>query len=285
MLKIEISGLDSVRKQLDALTGRQFKEAAAKTLNQVAGRVAKEVRAEMTRVFDKPTRYTLQSVQWRPATADRLSMDVAPTYFGGKGIDPQQFLRAQADGGPRRDKRAEVALRRVGILPAGMQMVVPRTPFKGSTDVHGNLKGSFIVQLLSYFQAFGEQGYSANMKQKRKDKIADRRAYSSLRNQHTYRAVMGHVFFVVNHSGQMKGVHDWKYRTGHLEPGIWARSSHHGSTGVYRIWPVVIFTKAGNYQKRLDLEAVGRRVQPQELFNKWLRGHIRDAAKEAGVTK
>ncbi len=281
-IKVDVSGLDAVKKQLGALSGPQFKAAAAKTLNMVAGRVAKEVKAEMGRVFDRPTEYAMRSVQWKAATADSLSVTVAPTYFGGKGIDPQKFLLAQAEGGNRRDKRAEVAFKRVGILPSGMQMVIPKRPFEGSADKYGNLKGSFIVQLISYFQAFGEQGYRANMTQKRKDKIADRRAYSSLYNKQTYRGVMGHEFFVVNRNGQMRGVHDRTMRTSHLQPGIWARSSRHGSTGVYGIWPVVIFAKAGSYSRRLDVDAIARRVNADELFAKWLRGSVRDAARASG---
>lgn len=283
-IKIDVSGLEKVKKQLATLSGQQFNQAMAETLNMVGGRLRKETVAEMNRVFDRPTRYTLQSVRaTHLATAQNLNTTIAPTYMGGKGIDPQKFLRAQAEGGPRRDKRAEVAFRRVGILPSGMQMVIPDTPFKGSADAYGNLKGSFIVQLISYFQAFGEQGYRANMTQKRKDKIADRRSYSSLYNKQTYRGVMGHEFFVVNRNGQMVGVHDRMVRTAHLEPGIWARSSRHGSTGIYGIWPVVVFTKSGNYKKRLDMDAIVQRVQPQEQFTKWLRGRIRDAAREVGA--
>ena len=45
--------------------------------------------------------------------------------MGGKGIDPQQILRAQEVGGRRHDKRSEKALRRVGILPNGYQTAIP----------------------------------------------------------------------------------------------------------------------------------------------------------------
>lgn len=283
MLKIEIHGLESVRKQLQALSGTQFEAAAAKTLNMVAGRVAKEMKAEMGRVFDKPTRYTLQSVQWKPAKVGQLGIEIAPTYFGGKGIDPQQFLKAEAFGGRRNDKRAEVALRRVRILPNGMQMVIPKTPFPGSVDAYGNLKGSFIVHLISYFQAFGEQGYRANMTQRRKDKLADRSAYSSLYNKRQYTGARGVEYFVVNNSGQMAGVSDMAHRTGHLQPGIWAKSGRHGATGIHRLWPVVIFAKTGTYKPRLSMERILRQSQAQELFTKWLRGNIKDAARQAGA--
>src|SRR3989475_8123860 len=129
-----------------------------------AGRVKNSMRSEMQNVFDRPTGYVLQSVQVvKKATAGDLNALVAPTYMGGKGVDPQQILAAQEDGGRRRDKRSEKALRTAGILPIGYQTAIPATPYPGSDDGRGNLKGSTLVQLIAYFQAFGEQGYRANM--------------------------------------------------------------------------------------------------------------------------
>lgn len=65
--------------------------------------------------------YILKSVYVRKATPERLSVEIEPTYFGGKGVDPQKILQAQEFGGARRDKRSEAALRRIGILPSGYQ--------------------------------------------------------------------------------------------------------------------------------------------------------------------
>lgn len=283
-ITIKVTGLEKVQKQLAALSGQQFKTALATSLNQAAGRVAKEMKADMARVFDRPTAYTLRSVKRNDATYQDLNVTIAPTYMGGKGIDPQKYLKAQVDGGYRRDKRAEVLLRRARILPDGMQMVIPRNPLPGSTDAYGNLKGGFIVQVISYFQAFDEMGFKANMTEARKKKIANKQQYSSLYNKQTYKSAMGYQLFVVNRNGQMKGVHDAKVRTSHLAPGIWARSGRHGATGIHRIWPVVMFTRSGFYTRRLDMEAIVRRVNPGELVNKWVRGHIRDAARQAGAS-
>ena len=104
------------------------------------------------------------------AKPDKLSVTIEPAYMGGKGIDPQKILNAQAWGGRRHDKRSEVALRRAGILPTGYQTAIPDDarggPYPGSDDGRGNLRGAFLVQLISYFRAFGEQGYKANMSAK-----------------------------------------------------------------------------------------------------------------------
>jgi hypothetical protein len=66
-------------------------------------------------------------------------------------VDPQKVPdRAGAGVRARRDKRSEVLLRRVGLLPGGYQStVIPKNPFPGSFDQYGNLKGSFLVQLIS----------------------------------------------------------------------------------------------------------------------------------------
>lgn len=107
----------------------------------------------------------------RKATPERLSVEIEPTYFGGKGVDPQKILQAQEFGGARRDKRSEAALRRIGILPSGYQTAIPETPYPGSDDGRGNIRGGFLVKLLSYFQAMGEQGYKANMTDRRKARL------------------------------------------------------------------------------------------------------------------
>ena len=256
-IKLDVQGLEKVKKELGALASGQFRNAVARTLNMVGGRVAKNLRAEMESAFDRPTPYTLRSIRTNVATAQQLDVTIAPTYMGGKGIDPQKFLKAQADGGRRRDKRAESAFRKAGILPGGYQLVIPKDPYPGSDDGRGNLRGPFIAQLISYFQAFSEQGYKANMKDKRIKKLANRG-----RTQDGYKTINGVVYFVSY--GRLRGTH--------LAPGIWAKSGIHGSN----VKPVAMFTRAGTYQRRLDLEKVVQQTDVSGLFNKWLRGNLRD---------
>ena len=167
-LDLKLDGLDSVRESLGKLSGKQARTAYAAALNDAGFQVRRVMRNEIRSVFDRPTPYVANSVYVRKATAERMSVAIEPTYYGGKGIDPQQILQAQEFGGTRRDKRSEVALRRAGILPSGFQTAIPRIPYPGSDDGRGNLRGSFIVQLLSYFQTFGEQGYRANMTARRR---------------------------------------------------------------------------------------------------------------------
>lgn len=266
---VDPKALKSVRDVMRRLSDGQLRAATAKAMNDTGFQLRKAMRNEMQRQFDRPTPYIVNSVLVKQAKPERLEAEVLPTYLGGKGIDPQKILAAQADGGPRSDKRSERALRRVGILPAGYQTAIPSTPFPGSDDGRGNIKGSFLVTLISYFQAFGEVGYRANMTARRKAKLADRTVYTSLETRQQRRLIRGVEFFVS--FGKLRSG-----KTNHLAPGIWARS---GTEGV-KVQPVLMFVRSGVYRPRLDMDRVSREADAQNYFNRRLRYRIR---QEAGI--
>jgi hypothetical protein len=263
VIQINVKDLDKVKRELAELSSGRLRQAVATTLNQVAGRVGRSMRQEMVRAFDRPTPYTLRSVRVDPASTDRLAVSVRPTYLGGKGVDPQQFLRAQAQGGMRKLKRSERALQRVGVLPAGYYTAIPKLPFPGSDDGRGNLRGPFLVQLLSYFQAFGEQGYRANMTDKRKARLANRGLSAA-----GYKQIGGVEYFASY--GRLRT--SARGQASPLAPGIWAKSG----TGGAVVRPVLMFVRAPRYSVRLDLAKVARQTNPSALFSRWLRGNIRD---------
>lgn len=264
-ITLKIEGLETVKKQLAALSSTQTTQACAKAINDTAFQVRRAMQAEITRVFDRPTPYILRSPKFTSATPENLtsvvSPTVSPTYYGGKGIDPQKILKAQADGGRRRDKRSEVALRRVGILPNGYQTAAPTNPYPGTVDAYGNIKGSTITQLISYFQAFGEQGYRAN---------ASARTIKNLATKGT-KTQAARRYFVAY--GKLRGG-----KTGGFAPGIWAAS---GPGGV-DVRPVLMFVKAGKYQKRLDMERVAQAADAENYLSKRLRYRIRQAYEAMG---
>jgi hypothetical protein len=255
-ISLKIEGLDTVRKLMDKLSGSQLTQAMAKGVNDAAYEVRRKMQAEMASVFDRPTPYILRSVQVKQATSENLAATIEPTYYGGKGIDPQQILRAQEAGGTRHDKRSEVALRRAGILPNGYQTSIPDKPLAGSDDGRGNLRGPFIVQLISYFQAFGEQGYRSNMTTKRK---------ASLQKGNAKKA--GVRYFVAY--GKMRGG-----KTGHFAPGIWAVV---GVTGA-DVRPVLMFVRKAQYKPRLSMEGIAQQADAENYLAKRLRYRIRQAA-------
>lgn len=255
-VSIKIENLGAVREVLGRLSGEQARAAYAKAVNDTAFQVRRAMQEEMRSVFDRPTPYVLRSPYVSMATADQLTARIEPRYMGGKGVDPQKILQAQEFGGARRDKRSEAALRRAGILPAGYQTAIPETPYPGSDDGRGNLRGPFLVQLITYFQASGEQGYKANMTDKRKRAI----------HRGTAR-VAGRRYFVAY--GRLRSG-----KTSHLAPGIWAASG----TGGVDVRPVLMFVRAGEYQPRMSMERVAQAVGMQAYLDKRLRYRIREAA-------
>lgn len=266
-LDARVIGQAEMLRQLHGMTGQEAARAYAKALNDVGFEVRRAMQAEMREVFDRPTDYILRSARVKMATADRLSVTIEPAYMGGKGVDPQKILNAQSWGGRRSDKRSEVALRRAGILPTGLQTAIPTSPYPGSDDGRGNLKGSFLVQIISYFQAFGEQGYRANMTDKRKRSI----------HKGTKRAA-GRRYFVsygaMRAGARLTAKGDPDERMQHLAPGIWAASG----TGGVDVRPVILFVKQGNYQPRLEMDKVAKRADAESYLARRIRFRIREAA-------
>jgi hypothetical protein len=256
-ITLKTTGIEKVQKELASLTGPQARDAYARAINDTAYQVRRAMQAEFRTVFDRPTNYIIGSVRVKQATPDNLSATIEPTYYGGKGVDPQKILAAQGDGGTRRDKRSESALRRAGILPNGYQTAIPDRPYPGSDDGRGNLKGSFLVQLLSYFQAFGEQGYRANATDRRKANIHKGTAKTA-----------GRRYFVAY--GRLRG----DEKSGHLAPGIWAASGTHSVD----VRPVLMFTKAGTYRPRINTERIAKQANATEYLARRMRYRIRLAA-------
>lgn len=214
----------------------------AKALNDTGFAVRAAEQELLGQVFDRVTPYISKSVLVDQATPERLEASVAAQYLGGKGVDPDRILAPHIDGGPRGDKAAERALQRAGILPQGYQIV----PGAGAPlDAFGNLQRGFVVKILSWFQAFGQQGYSANMTaatRKRRERLG--------RTASGYRTIQGASYFVAH--GKLRG----NARDGHLAAGIYTKTGIHGSD----IKPVLLFVRRGQYSRTLDWGGVAERV-------------------------
>lgn len=265
MYSIEVQGLSAVRQRVRDLP-RQFRFAGAGALNEVAFIAARQaVPAEMAQVFDRPRPFTLRAPWYKQAAPDRLSAavgvskDSKPGYSleqltakGGKQNDPAETLRAEVFGGPRALKKSERLFQRVGVLPQGYAMVPAKWLVDSAAgDGYGGIKAGFIVRLLSYLQAFGEQGFKANMKAK-----GIRRLAKFGKTESGFKRVGGVQYFVSY--GRLRSLNADSDAQQHLKPGIWQRSGTHGSD----VKPVFLFTKMPSYAKRLRLgEVISRTVQ------------------------
>lgn len=272
-LSAEIRNQKELTDLLGKLAGGELRKAYALALNDTGFMVRGKQVAALNGSFDRVTPFVGRSPKVFKATAEKLAVSIAPTLHtdrsafvrGGKvGVDPQDVLQAQEFGGRRRDKRSEVILRRAGILPSGMQTAIPKTPYPGSDDGRGNLRGPFLVQLISYLQAFGEQGYRANMTDKRRARLRNQQGIGSIAAKKVYKTTLGRRYFVSY----------GRVRSQHLPPGIWAASGTHDVD----VKPVVMFVRSGTYRPRIDMDRVARDAGVQEYLDKRVRFRVREAA-------
>lgn len=243
MIKVEIQGLQATMAHIAGM-GKQVRYAASRALNNVAFAASAEVKAEMKRVFKGgATPYTLAAFRVLKATRDNLTsvVELRPDS-GGKAKSYDVVLRHLFTGGTRAWKGMEGAFRRIGLLPDGY-MIVPGDACP--LDAYGNPPKSLIVQLISYFNAFGEVGFRANMSDKRRAKLA-----GVGRTASGYKTLNGVQYFVSRGPGQ------WYGRRQHLPAGIWSRTGIHGSD----IKPIFIFVRRGRWQRIIDLQRIGKAV-------------------------
>lgn len=223
-MKVNVtSNLDAALKSLSNVA-KQSNFATMQALNDAAYAVRADVQGAMRSTFQGVTPYMVRSIWVRTATKQQLRASVWPRYMGGKGFDPEHILMPHVFGGDRKVKASERALQRIGVLPSGMSAV----PGKGMPlDGYGNPQRGAMVKLLSYLRAFGQQGYSANITDKRKVGMANK----------------GQRYIVSTGTG----------RTAHLAPGVWFVDGA-------RIIPMLMFVKTAKYSKRLDYVGIADRA-------------------------
>ena len=159
MFKISEQGLKQTQDKFNELAQKQMPFAAAKALTDTAGKVRLNDRSVMRQRFDRPTNWTLNSLFIKPATKARPEARVWIKDDASKSIAPAQWMTAEVYGGERKRKRSEVALARIGYLRSG-QFLLPAAGVP--KDAFGNVRGSYMVKVLSALSAFGETGYTAN---------------------------------------------------------------------------------------------------------------------------
>ncbi len=241
MIKINVdaSGLMRLKANLD-ISAKQARFAVMRALNQAAYKAAQATAKEMAQVFDRPTQWVLRSVRYVKARRDKLEAQIDFDFWGNKqGVTVSHVLRAEIFGGRRRLKRHEVALQRAGILPHGMA-IVPGDAAR--MDKHGNMSPGQIVQIMSWFHSFGEQGYSSNMRDAGRRRLARGNKKTGER---------GYAYFVL------------RKRHGKLLPGVYQRFSF-GSLGS-AVKPVMIFVPIPAYRRRLDFYGVAEKAAVAEF--------------------
>ncbi|WP_422491723.1 hypothetical protein [Endozoicomonas sp. ALE010] len=148
-LFLDIEGLT---RQLDQFRRRQVPFATALAMTRLGGIAKGEVEEEMQRVFDRPTRYTMNSLFLRPARKRDVNPKAVVWFrdWSPKGTAATKYLTPEVHGGERNTKRSESLLRRRGLLGSEEFLVPSRT---AKLDRYGNISRGQVVKMLSNVRA------------------------------------------------------------------------------------------------------------------------------------
>ncbi len=231
-LRTEVNGsFSDIARNLE----RQLHFAKVMATTRAAKRALNATQAEMKRVFDRPTPYTLNSLRLVPATKYNPEAEIYVKDEAFKGTPAAKYLKAQMEGGSRKHKRFEKSLARVGLLPPGWYAVPGDN---AELDAYGNMSRGQIVKILSALRA------SADPTQ---NKTANRGR--GLRRDEQYFGV-----------GPDQG----------LPPGVYIRRPRRDGKKA-DVLPVIHFIKRAKYARRFDfhgtvIRAFNASIE-QELMN------------------
>ena len=236
----------------------QIGYAAKLTVNDLAFDVKRAVDDTMRATFHKPTPFTMSAIRViKDEESTRLTETVdgittrhnRTVYTATVGLAQEgmpasskksrwsntaddaweKALKHQFQGGMRRFKRWEGALLKKGLIPSGHYAV----PASGCPmDSYDNPQRGFMVQLLSYFQAFVENGFRSNMNDKRKrafEKRLEKKIGDGSRTG----------FFISEGKG--------------LPKGIWQRTKTGSGTSIK---PIFLFYPASSYKRLISFDTI-----------------------------
>lgn len=240
------SDIEKLLPKLAAVGSRQAPFAVAVALTKTAQIAQRSIKETMPAVFDRPTSYTLNSLYLRPATRSRLEALVKIKDESFKGIAANRWLHAEVAGGVRNLKRSERSLQIKGYLKSGEQIV----PGSGATlDGYGNIRGGQMSKILGALQANSDPMQNETTASRKRSRSKKRKA----------------EYFVGSPGG------------GRLPRGVYARTKFGFGSAIK---PILIFTKAGRYKKRLPFHDIVTKVV-QRNFDQQLQVAIYNAIRTA----
>ena len=149
------SNVKDVSRWLDDAQKKQIPFATVYAMTLTARDVHTAEISVMSRVFDRPTPYTLNALRVIPATKQTYVASVAFKEFGG--TPAKRFLNPEVHGGPRSRKAHE---RRLAPLMGGYQFAVPA---RGTDrDAYGNMKGGEYRKIISQLKVSGDPTANAS---------------------------------------------------------------------------------------------------------------------------
>lgn len=210
---------------------KQIPFAIASALTASAQKVRDAEKREMQSVFDRPTRFTMNSLFMDRATKARLS---AIVYFKQPRSGGKHYLLPQVFGGVRPQKQFEKRLENAGLLPRGWAAV----PGRGARlDGSGNMSRGQINQVLSVLQAQGDGYANTTARSAKRAKRKPRDLFASTQQSRA----------TARNGGQ-------------LPLGVWERVGNRGQAK-----NILFFVPRATYRKRFPFFEVALRVHAQEF--------------------
>lgn len=238
-VKVDTAEMDRAVAEWGEGMRRAVEIAGQRAVVKTGYKVLEAEKAEMERVFDRPTRWTLNAFRVQ-INRGEMSAEVKPK--DGFWYRADNFLNTQIVGGDRKTKAFERALQGRGILPPGWYAVPGQ---KAKLDANGNMSVGEIKQILSWFGgAERSAGSTQNMTEATR---ARRRKGTKTKRGFEYFAVI-----------------PGRLQRGRLHPGIYRRTFFGFGAAIE---PILIFVQSVGYKPRFDFYGVGQRVV-RENFNK-----------------
>lgn len=142
------SSIEQWTADLEDIYKRQIPFATAKALNDTVDDIRDYHQMIIPIVFDRPTRYTLNSLRVLKASS-RGDLE-AGVYFKDQNRRRQHYLMPQVEGGNRPHKAFETWLIRRGVMRSN-EYAVPASGLK--LDAYGNVSPGMITSILSQLAA------------------------------------------------------------------------------------------------------------------------------------
>ena len=267
-IDITVKGLKELQADLKDFSERRLRAAVATAMTRTAVAVRREMQSQMAADLDRPNPYTTRNLRYTPANAKSLEATVGfdivanqdmylnvtgYTNMGRAQTPVGKYMHDQIEGGPRRNKRFELALQRVGVLTPGW-FAMPGECAK--MDAYGNQSPGEIRQILSWFDAAElVAGSRQNMREEGRNK---RRKGTKTKVGWEYRLIK--TWQTVKRS--------WARNTSAAGPSR-SRGTHKMQPGIYRVTygpgrpkvePVMIFVRSASYKARFDFYGKARQA-------------------------
>lgn len=241
---VDTSDIERLRASFSVFSDRRFNAGLATALTKTAMAVQAAEQAEMSDVFDRPTKFTLGQVFVRRAEAARLEATVGVSdypYTVG-------YLKPHIFGGARRTKGFEKLLIAGGAMRAGMVAVPGRF---ARLDTNGNISTGQLRQIFSQLRIEPTQGATSVLPRILTTDNAATRKAKSRRIKTAYTRAGGQYIALPDGRGK-------------LLPGIYQARQFAAGRAVPR--PVMIFVSSAKYEaERFDFFYVGKLAVQRNL--------------------